>query len=84
MEPRVTVHPALSSRCPRCSKLCMQRELAFCGEIYIEFRAIILVGLPLLVCLLQVGKKIWRFNSRARCEGVGRPSWPQQRCYSAS
>ena len=36
---------ALSPRCPRCSKLCMQPELAFCGGIYIEFVRIILEGL---------------------------------------
>ena len=32
----------------------MQLELAFCGEVYIEFRAITLVGLPLLVCLVYL------------------------------
>ena len=37
--------PALGPRRPRCSKLCMQPELAFCGgEVDIEFRAIVLVG----------------------------------------
>ena len=60
----MTVHPALSPRCPRCFKLCTQPELAFCGKIYIEFRAIQAQAYPsriaLLVCLTLSKKKIWR------------------------
>ena len=64
--PRVTVHPARAPGPPPTPPTLLHSlhatRIAFCGEIYIEFRAIILVG-SWLVCLK---KKIIK-DRRQRC-----------------